>query len=447
MRLRAETLHALGLGRPELRAWALYDWANSAFFTTVVAAVFPVYFSSVAAADLPPSVATARYAAMTTLALVLIAVCAPILGAWADFAAIRKKLLAVFLGFGVCATAGMGWIYPGDWQLAAGLFIVANIGVSGSMIFYDSLLPHIATDDEIDRVSTAGYALGYLGGGLLLALNLAWIQFPEWFGIADAAAASRLSFVSVAVWWLVFSIPLFRQVVEPASSTPPHVERHGTPYINPPGLLLRGVVGRLRQSIGEFRVYKNAGLLLLAFVIYNDGVGTIIRMAAIYGTEIGLSQSVLISAILLVQFIGMPAAFAFGSLAGRIGAKAGIFLALSVYMIVSVVGYYMSTAFHFYLLAILVGLVQGGCQALSRSLFASMIPRHQSTQFFSFFAVCEKFAGIFGPAIFAGIAMATGSSRAAILAVTLFFVVGGVLLSFVNVEEGQRVVRETKRHS
>ena len=439
MRSRAEILHKLGLGRPELRAWALYDWANSAFFTTVVAAVFPVYFSSVAAADLPPSVATARYATMTTLALVLIAVCAPILGTWADFAAIRKKLLAVFLGCGVCATAGMAWIYPGDWQLAAGLFIVANIGVSGSMIFYDSLLPHIATDAEIDRVSTAGYALGYLGGGLLLALNLAWIQFPERFGIADAAAASRLSFVSVAVWWLVFSIPLFRQIAEPGAKSSPD-KTHVSP-------VLGGVFGRLRHSIRELRLYKNATLLLLAFVIYNDGVGTIIRMAAIYGTEIGLSPGVLISAILLVQFIGIPAAFAFGSLAGRIGAKAGIFLALSVYMIVSVVGYFMSTASHFYLLAILVGLVQGGCQALSRSLFASMIPRDRSTEFFGLFAVCEKFAGIFGPAIFAGMALATGSSRAAILAVMLFFVIGGGLLSVVNVEEGRRAVREGTRRS
>ena len=433
MRSKAEILNRIGLGRPELRAWALYDWANSAFFTTVVAAVFPVYFSSVAAADLLPSVATARYATMTTFALVLIAVCAPILGAWADLAAIRKRLLAIFLACGVCATAGLGWIYQGEWQLAAGLFIVANIGVSGSLIFYDSLLPHIAAADEIDRVSTAGYALGYLGGGLLLALNLAWIQFPDWFGIADAAAASRLSFVSVAVWWLIFSIPLFRQVGEPGAKSTPEHERVSS--------LLGGVFGRLRHSIRELRRYKNAALLLFAFVIYNDGVGTIIRMAAIYGTEIGLSQSVLISAILLVQFIGIPAAFAFGSLAARIGAKAGILCALGVYMIVSVVGYFMSTALHFYLLAMLVGLVQGGCQALSRSLFASMIPRDRSTEFFSFFAVCEKFAGIFGPAIFAAVSIATGSSRTAILAVMLFFVLGGLLLHLVDVEEGQQVAR------
>ena len=313
MRVRDDRLAAFGLGRPELRAWALYDWANSAFFTTVVAAVFPVYFSSVAAVDVPPSVATARYAAMTTVALVLIAVAAPLLGAWADMAALRKRLLAVFMGAGVCATAGLGWVYSGDWQLAAVLFVIANIGVSGSIVFYDALLPHLARTEEIDQVSTAGYALGYLGGGLLLALNLAWIQFPHWFGLADAAAASRLSFVSVAAWWLVFSLPLLRRVAEPGRSARPQS-----------GPLLGGVIGRLRQSGGELRVYKNAGLLLLAFVIYNDGVGTIIRMAAIYGTEIGLSQGVLISAVLLVQFIGIPAAFAWPS--GRPHRRQGRYL-------------------------------------------------------------------------------------------------------------------------
>lgn len=430
MRWSAERLTALGLGRPELRAWALYDWANSAFFTTVVAAVFPVYFSAVASVDASPEVATARYATMTTVGLVLIAACAPLLGAWADAAAIRKKLLAIFLGCGVCATAGLGWVHTGDWQLAAVLFVIANIGVSGSIIFYDALLPHVARADEIDQVSTAGYALGYLGGGLLLACNLAWIQFPHWFGLADAAAASRLSFVSVAVWWLAFSVPLLRRVAEPGRSARP---RSG------PGL--GGIVGRLRSSGAELRLYKNAGLLLLAFVIYNDGVGTIIRMAAIYGSEIGLSQGVLISAVLLVQFIGIPAAFGFGRLAARIGAKAGIFLALGVYVIVSIIGYFMSTALHFYLLAILVGLVQGGCQALSRSLFASLIPRQRSTEFFGFFAVCEKFAGIFGPAVFAVLTLATGSSRTAILTLVAFFAVGGALLYWVDVEEGQRAAR------
>lgn len=434
--MHAVDLDRLGLGRPELRAWALYDWANSAFFTTIVAAVFPIYFSRVAASDLPPDVATARFATATTIALVLIAILAPFLGVWADYAALRKKLLAVFLGLGVGATASMGWIGQGEWLFATVLFVVGNVGVSGGMIFYDALLPHIATADEIDRVSTAGYALGYLGGGLLLALNLAWIQFPTFFGLVDAATASRVSFVSVAVWWLVFALPLFRAVAEP----PRQKETEGLSSAR----LVGGMLAQLRRSVREIRVYKNAALLLMAFLIYNDGIGTIIRMAVIYGTEIGLSQGVLISAILLVQFIGIPAAFAFGSLAGRLGTKNGIYIALIVYMGVSVVGYFMATALHFYLLAVLVGLVQGGCQALSRSLFASLIPRDRSSEFFAFFAVAEKFAGIFGPAIFAGIIVAAGSSRTAILAVALFFVVGGLILSLVNVEEGRRAARQAE---
>jgi UMF1 family MFS transporter len=365
--------------------------------------------------------------------LAIIAVLAPFLGAVADYAAVRKKLLAAFLGLGVLATAGMSCIQRGEWALAAGLFILGNIGVSGSFLFYDSLLPHITRGEEIDRVSTAGYALGYLGGGLLLAINLAWIQYPTLFGLADAAAAARLSFLSVALWWLGFALPLFRHVAEP----PPRVEapqrRVGSP--------LQTVVVRLADTLSELRVYKQAVLLLVAFLIYNDGIGTIIRMAAIYGTEIGLPQGTLISAILVVQFIGIPCAFLFGSLAGRIGAKGGIFLALIVYMFVSLIGYFMTTAVHFYVLAILVGTVQGGGQALSRSLFASMIPRHKSTEFFAFFAICEKFAGIFGPAIFAGMSALTGSSRTAILVVLLFFVIGGSLLVFVNVAEGQRIAR------
>jgi UMF1 family MFS transporter len=431
-----KTLDSLGLGRPELRAWAMYDWANSAFFTTVVAAVFPIYFSSVAAADLPPALATAHFATATTMALITIAIFSPFLGALADYAAVRKKLLAAFMVVGVLSTAGLFFVHQGDWQLAAALFILGNIGVSGSFVFYDSLLPHIASDGEMDRVSTAGYALGYVGGGMLLTVNLAWIQYPYFFGITDSAAAARLSFLSVAVWWLVFSLPLFRSVPEP----PGQQQVKGTHRSG----LLRGTLSQLSETIAELRMYKQALLMLVAFLLYNDGIGTIIRMATVYGTEIGISQGALIAAILLVQFIGIPFSFFFGSLAGRIGAKASIFLALAVYTLVSVVGYFMTTALHFFILAILVGMVQGGSQALSRSLFASLIPREKSSEFFGFFAICEKFAGIFGPALFAGMILITGSSRNAILSVIVFFVAGGMLLACVDVAEGRRVARETE---
>ena len=412
----------------------MYDWANSAFVTTIVAAVFPIYFNSVAGANLDPDVAAFRFAVATTIALAVVAVLAPILGAVADFAGIKKKMLGSFLGLGVMATACMFFIEQGDWQLGAGLFILGNIGAAGSFVFYDSLLPHIASHQEMDRVSTAGYALGYLGGGLLLAINLAWIQRPELFGIEGQGLATRLSFLSVALWWLGFSIPLFRKVAEPVRKIEADEQVGGKPF--------RAAFVRLGETLREIHGYKQAFLMMLAFLVYNDGIGTIIRMATTFGTEIGLPQESLITALLLAQFVGIPFTFLFGQVAARIGAKRAILAALSVYMGISVFSYTITTAGEFYFLALLVGMVQGGAQALSRSLFASMIPRHKSSEFFGFFGVFEKFAGIAGPAVFAFMILATGSSRSAILSIVVFFIVGAALLATVDVEEGQRVARE-----
>ena len=432
----ASLLDRLGLDRPELRAWAMYDWANSAFMTTIIAAVFPVYFASVAAKGLDPNDATFKFSLATTIALTIVAITAPPLGAFADFAAMKKRLLLLFQVIGVGATALMVFIGEGMWLFALALFVVGNIGVSGAFTFYDSLLPHIARPDELDRVSSAGYALGYLGGGLLLAINLLWIAQPGWFGFADAAAATRASFLSVAVWWALFSIPLFRRVPEPPT--------HGAAPAR--GLAVVGASFRqLGGTLRELARYKQALLMLLAFLVYNDGINTIIRMASIYGTQVGIASEHLIFALLLVQFVGIPCAFAFGWLAGKIGAKVSVFLALAVYVAISVLGYFMDSAADFYLLAFLVGTVQGGSQALSRSLFASMIPKQKSSEFFAFFAVFEKFAGIIGPAIFAYTVGTTGSSQNAILSVILFFVAGAALLALVNVPEGQRVARLAER--
>ena len=425
-------LTRLGLRTREQRAWATYDWANSAFQCTIITAVFPVYFASVAAADLPPAVATERFATATTLALAIVAIVSPVLGAYADFAGAKKRLLALFLALGVLTTAMMVQIGRGDWFFAAVLFVLANIGVSGSFVFYDSLLPHIARGDEMDRVSSAGYAIGYLGGGILLAINLAWILQPAWFGLADAGVASRLSFLSVAVWWLVFAIPLFRHVPEPA------VTSARQPGVNPAVQAFRQLAATLR----ELRQYRQAFLMLVAFLIYNDGIGTIIRMAGPYGQEIGLPQESLILAFVMVQFVGIPFAIAFGRLADRIGAKPSIFIALVVYVLISLVGYFMTTIWQFFLLSFMVATVQGGSQALSRSLFATMIPKRKSSEFFGFFGVFEKFAGIIGPALFAATVRVTGTSRTAILSVIAFFVIGAVLLFMVDVPAGQRAARE-----
>jgi UMF1 family MFS transporter len=439
---RSSLLARLGLDRPDLRAWAMYDWAASAMQTTIMVAVFPIYFVKVAGADLAESGATQRLAAVNSLALVVIALVSPVLGAISDYGGNKKRFIAGFTGLGAAAVAAMFVVERGDIGLASTLFTAALIGVAGAFVFYEALLPHIARPAEIDRVSTAGYALGYVGGGILLALNLAWIQKPEWFGLPSgpglsgpaATLPARLAFLSVAVWWVVFSLPLFRRVPEP----PRRLESDERLGESP----VRAALVRLGETFRALRGYRQAFLMLLAFLIYNDGIQTIIKMATAYGTELGIGQSALIGAILLVQFVGIPCTFLFGLVAGRIGAKRALFLGLLLYTAISILGYYMKTAAEFYALAGLVGLVQGGTQALSRSLFASMVPPHKSGEFFGFWSVFEKFAGIFGPLIFAATIAATGSSRNAILSVIAFFAVGAAILAFVNVEEGQAAARE-----
>ena len=428
-------LSRLGLHRPELRAWVLYDWANSAFWATVIQ-IFPFYYVRVAHAGIPAATANARYAAATTVAMVVIALLSPVLGAIADHAGVKKKMLAAFLVLGIPATAAMYFIHAGDWGLATALFMAANVGVAGSIVFYESLLPHVAREDEVDRVSATGYAMGYLGSGLLMAANLLMIQRPAWFGLPDSAAAMRISFLSVAVWWLVFSVPLFLRVSEPARRPSAGAA---------PGASLVGIgFRRLGETFRELRGYRQAFLMLVAFLIYNDGINTIIRMAAPYAAEIGLPEGAAIGALLLVQFVGIPFTILFGMAAERLGPKRSIFIALGVYLLITLTAYFMTTIAHFMLLAAMVGTVMGGSQALSRSLFASMIPRHRSAEFFAFYGVFEKFAGILGPALFAGMIHATGSSRGAILALDVFFVAGAAVLWFVDVEAGRRAAREAE---
>ena len=431
----------LGLARPELRAWAMYDWAVSAVQTTIMVAVFPVYFVNIAKVDLPESRATQAIATANTIVAVVLAILSPVLGAVSDYVAAKKRLLGASMLVGAAAVAGMFFVQQGDYRLALVLFVISLIGATASTVFYDALLPHIASEDEIDRVSSAGYAVGYIGGGLLLALNLAWILKPEWFGLpsgpnlsgSEKSLPTRLAFLSVAVWWVVFSIPLFRRVPEPPRTREPDEIRGGNVLVVP--------FVRVAETFRALRGYKQAFLMLLAFMIYNDGIQTIQKMAATYGKELGIADSVLIASILIVQFVGFPFAFLFGAIAARIGAKHAIFIGLVVYAGISILGFYMRSAAHFVLLAALVATVQGGTQALSRSLFASLIPPHKSGEFFGFYSVFEKFASIFGPLLFWITIATTGSSRNAILSVIFFFALGAIVLSRVRVKEGQAAAR------
>ncbi len=428
-------LEQLGLHRKELRAWAMYDWAITGMWAVVVATLFPIYFQTRLANELAPALATQHFATATTLGMVIIAVISPFLGAITDYLPVKKKLLAVFALVGISSCLLLITADQGQWQLGLALFVLINLGANGSTVFYDAMLPHIASDEEMDRVSSGGFAVGYLGAGLLLSACLLLLTFSENLGFeAGSTLPIRLCFVAVGAWWFLFSIPLFKNVSEPKPLLPAQGERIL-------GQAIKGALRRLLATISDLRSRKEAFLMLIAFLIYNDGISTIIRMAAIYGAEIGLDQSVLMGTIVMVQFVGVPCTFLFGMVAGKIGTRKAIFLGLCLYLVISALAYFMSTAAHFFLLGFLVGLVQGGTQGLSRSLFASMIPRSKSGEFFGFFAVVQKFSGIAGPAVIAVVIANTGSSALGILSISGFFLIGGGLLALVNVDEGRKAAR------
>jgi UMF1 family MFS transporter len=313
------------------------------------------------------------------------------------------------------------------YTLGGLIYIIGNIGFAGANVFYNALLPHVAKADEIDQVSVKGYAMGYLGGGLLLVINVLMFMMPETFGIPDGEMAVRLSFVTVGLWWLGFTIPLWKHVKEPETA-------HGEAVVF--GEAFKSGFKEMARTFQKIRQYPEAFKLLLAFWLYNDGIGTIIKMATAYGDEIGIEQTGMIGALALVQFVGIPFSFAFGALAKKLGTKRSILLGLGLYIFISLGGYFMAVAWHFWVLAFLVGLVQGGTQALSRSLFGAMVPKARSGEFFGFFSMSDKFAGIFGPLVFGVVGSLTGTSRFGIVSLVIFFIVGGILLSRVDEKKG-----------
>lgn len=413
-----------------INAWSMYDWANSAFATTIMAAVLPIYYSAIAQPELTATQTTAYWGYTNSIALLLIAIISPILGATADFKGHKKRYLTIFALVGITATAFMFFLTTGDWLWASALFILGNIGFAGANVFYDSLLPHIAKRNDIDQISTRGYAMGYLGGGILLAVNLGMIMLaPEHL----TGLMTRISLASVAVWWLVFTIPLWKRVKEP-----PRQVFKGEMDSNS----LKAGFKRLGETFKEIRKYEDLFKLLVAFWLYNDGIGTIIKMATIYGNEIGIGQTDLIGALLMVQFVGIPFSFAFGWMAKKIGTKKSIYISLSVYSLISIGGYFMTTALHFWILGFAVALVQGGSQALSRSLYARMVPKAQSAEFFSFYSVSGKFSGMFGPLVFGLVSQLFGNSRLGIVSLIIFFTSGAYLLTRVDEEKGIQVAKE-----
>lgn len=407
-------------------AWALYDWANSAFATTVMAGFFPLFFKQYWNSGVLETVSTFRLGIANSIASLIVVLLAPLLGALADHLDRRKGFLLLFTSLGVVMSGALYWVAAGAWELAALCYVLAVLGFSGGNLFYDSLLTFVARPHQLDRVSALGYALGYLGGGVLFALNVTMVLHPEWFGLPDSSTAVRISFLSVSLWWALFSIPLFLKVHESKL-------RRTNTISQALGLS----VNQLRQTLRQIRQLPNTFLFLLAYWLYIDGVDTIVRMAVDYGLSLNFPSNSLITALLITQFIGFPAAIAFGRLGDRIGPRAGILLALAVYILVTTWSAFMTQVWEFYLLAAVIGLVQGGVQSLSRSLYARLIPAGRSAEFFGFYNMLGKFAAVLGPALVGWVAVMSDSSRIGILSVLILFLLGAILLLRVDLARGQ----------
>ncbi len=399
------------------RAWAFYDWANSAFSTTVMAGFFPILFKQYWSAGVDAAESSYRLGVANSISSLIIALVAPALGAVADAGGSRKRFLLVSATVGIAATAALFWIGSDSWTAAAVVYVIAVLGFSASMIFYDALLIDVSTPDTSDYVSSYGFALGYLGGGLLFAFNIVMYRMPERFGIVDSTAAARWSFLTVAAWWAIFSIPLARVVRERVSAA----------ATRPRGATRLG----LRAFIDTFqhlRRYRVVFLFLVGYWFYIDGVSTIVRMGIDYGLSLGFSASTLIVALLMIQFVGVPATIAFGRMAERIGARSGIMVAIVFYALICVWGYRMQQAWEFFVLAGAIGLAQGGINSLSRSFYSRLIPADESAQFFGYYNTIGRFSAVLGPWVMGYVSLATGNPRLSILALILFFIVGAAFL-------------------
>jgi len=405
------------LRRRPVVAWAFYDWANSAFATTVMAGFFPVFFKQYWNAGVEVTESTFRLGLTNGIAALVIALLAPVLGAIADRSSSRIRMLMTVTVLGCAATAGLALVGQGHWLAASALYLTASLGFWGGIVFNDSLLLHVAEPDEYDLVSGYGYALGYLGGGLLFALNVLMTMRPQMFGLADAAEAVRVSFVMVAVWWFLFALPCAFIVRE----------RKSAPSV-PPAEAVRQGLRQLAGTLRELRRYRHVVLFLAAYWLYIDGVNTVIKMAVDYGLSLGFDSSNLVAALLLTQFVAFPAALAFGWLGRRIGPRRGIFLALSVYVAATCYAYFIDEVRDFFVLAVVVGLVQGGIQSLSRSYFGRLVPEGKSSEFFGFYNMMGKFAAVLGPLLTGIVARVTGDPRLSILSIVVLFIAGGALL-------------------
>ncbi|UCB50504.1 MAG: MFS transporter [Deltaproteobacteria bacterium] len=411
-------------------SWSLYDWANSAFATSVMAGFFPVFFKQYWSTGVEVTTSTFRLGMANSIASLVVAALAPILGAIADRGGAKIKFLLFFAAMGIIMTGGMFFVAKGAWEVAVLLYVLGIIGFSGGNVFYDSLIVHVSPHGRTDMVSSLGFSLGYLGGGLLFAMNIFMTLKPALFGLADASEAIRVSFLNVAIWWAVFSIPIMIFVKEPT-----------TPRQKSGWAMVGAGFRQLKTTFGEIRKLRLVFLFLIAYWLYIDGVDTVIRMAVDYGMSLGFEANSLIVALMITQFVGFPAAIAFGKLGEKLGTKRAILLGIGVYVGVTIWAMFMEKTAEFYALAGVVGLVQGGVQSLSRSFYSRIIPANKAAEFFGFYNMLGKFAAVIGPFLVGWVGVLTGNPRIAIFSIIILFISGGVILHMVDEREGEQMAK------
>ena len=409
----------------EERSWMFYDWANSAFSAIVAAIILPVFFKTVAEGSGVSAVnATAYWGYATSCGTLICAVLAPFLGTLGDFKGMKKKLFTAFMLLGVISTFLLA--ATNSWKALLTFYILGTLGFSGSCIYYDSFLLDVTDTSRMDRVSSVGYGLGYIGGSTIpLIISLALIQFGSKIGI-ETVAATKFSFVLTALWWLLFSIPMLRNVKQ----------KHA---IAPEKRMIAQSLRNMQHTLGKIAGSKSILFFLIAYFFYIDGVGTIIHMATVFGASCGLDSMDMMVILLVVQIVAFPFAILYGKLAGKFGPRNMILFGIATYIVVCILGYNLKEMKDFLLLAVLVGTAQGGIQALSRSYYGKLVPAEQASEYFGFFDVFGKFSAVIGPALFGLAAQITGVTNYGALAVMLMFIAGGGIFLFLVPKHIDRV--------
>tara|TARA_B100000809_G_scaffold132510_1_gene130288 strand:+ start:4876 stop:6162 length:1287 start_codon:yes stop_codon:yes gene_type:complete len=425
--------------KKSIYSWALYDWANSAFATTVMAGFFPIFFAQYWSNPENLSISTFYLGLGNSVASIIVVLLAPILGAIADRGTYKKRFLVFFAFLGVLMTAGLALVSQGMWQIALLTYVIATVGFSSANTFYDSLLPAVSNKDNVDYVSGVGYAFGYIGGGILIVINFLMITYPSFFGFADSVEGIKWSFVSVALWWAIFSIPILLFVKEP--------KYHKTETTLQ---TIKSGFKQLKDTFNEIRHLKVVFTFLIAYWLYIDGVDTTIRMAADFGITLGFDSTTIMGALVLVQFIAFFATLLYVKFADKIGTKNAIYFAIAAYMVIIFSGYFVTEGWHFYIIAGMIGCFQGGIQTLSRSLYARIIPENKSAQYFGFFNMWGKFAAVIGPLLMGSVTLILNntiddhvlSARIGLQSIMILFILGALVLSRVDISEGEKVAKE-----